>query len=397
MNLETLEEQNTLGAIMLTPIAELPDVIHSLQPEFFSDPDHANIWMAMQDLISLGIDPDEVSICSKLKEWEHRGLEAKVCELAANTMTTINLAHWAGIVLRDGKRQDAKRSIGRILDQAKAGSVGDMQTALGAALEAIRDDGESGGLRPIKEILPAVLKDIQAREQDPNIFRICKTGIWGLDKAVELRAGQMTILAGRPGMGKSALACNIAAQVSTKKTVALFSLEMSAESLLQRMMKARGGSDIGGMLHIDDRSAIRPAEVFAGLKKLKAPALVIVDYLQLVKADEKLERQDLRVGSVTKALRAIAKDLGCHMLVLAQLNRQVESRESKRPILSDLRDSGAIEEDSDNVWFIHRPGYYNPEDGPDSEIIIAKNRFGETGFVEVVWDGKRQTFLGEPS
>jgi replicative DNA helicase len=145
---------------------------------------------------------------------------------------------------------------------------------------------------------------------------------------------------------------------------------------------------------IDSRSNINTDSMRHALERVGDVRLVVLDYLQLAKMDAKLERQDLRVGAVTKGLKAIAKEFDCHVIALSQLNRGVESRESKRPAISDLRDSGNIEQDADNIWMLYRDDYYNDEtqDKGIAEINVAKNRHGSTGVVKVSWRPEIQTF-----
>jgi replicative DNA helicase len=219
-------------------------------------------------------------------------------------------------------------------------------------------------------------------------------------------------------MGKSALAGNIAAECAkdvTKGATCLFSLEMSAVSLVRRLVAARSKipskrmvariGDPGLMnaiekthhldLWVDDRSGIGPAQIRQALLRLPKVRLVIVDYLQLVATDASIERHDLRLGAITKGLKSIAKDFNCHVIALSQLNRRVEERRPPVPMVSDLRDSGNLEEDADNVWMLYRAGYYDQgADSTEADLIIGKARNGPTGTIRIGWNKDRQQFYG---
>jgi replicative DNA helicase len=288
-----------------------------------------------------------------------------------------------------------------------------------SAMSTMQSIERQEGLEPVSVILESTIKELILEGEGKVAHRILKTGLSDLDVLTQLVPGHLTIIAGRPAMGKSALAGNVAQHCAKDHdlgAVCLFSLEMDKNSLVRRMManvskiptsdlpkKAAASSDkvftAASKLHrlnlmIDSRSNINTDSMRHALERVGDVRLVVLDYLQLAKMDAKLERQDLRVGAVTKGLKAIAKEFDCHVIALSQLNRGVESRESKRPAISDLRDSGNIEQDADNIWMLYRDDYYNDEtqDKGIAEINVAKNRHGSTGVVKVSWRPEIQTF-----
>lgn len=254
---------------------------------------------------------------------------------------------------------------------------------------------------------------------NPQGGRLCRTGLRDLDDLLRLDGKDLTIVAGRPSMGKTALAANIAAACADDATlgsVAMFSLEMAAEKLgarlmqrearehkgdLQAAMRAGRISEIaqklyGLHLHIDDRPALSIEQIRAQLARLNRVRLVVVDYLQLASTGKRNDkRHDLEVGALTKGLKALAKEFDCHVVCLSQLNRDVEKRPTKKPTMADLRDSGNIEEDADNILLMYREEYYfreKPEAKGIAQILVEKQRDGETGVVHVAWIAERQAF-----
>jgi replicative DNA helicase len=260
-----------------------------------------------------------------------------------------------------------------------------------------------------------VLEHIEALEQLGSEINGLATGFLDLDsKLAGIQPANLVVIAGRPGMGKSAIALNIATNVATKgEPVAIFSLEMSKEEVVQRILssvgqvdskKLRNGQlgplwqrvvDAAGKMYkapifIDDSSVVTVTDIRAKCRRLKRKrglSLVIVDYLQLLQASTRENRQQ-EISEITRNLKNLAKELAVPIIAVSQLNRSVESRENRRPRLSDLRESGAIEQDSDVVMFVYRHEYYHPEDQEKkgiAELIIEKHRSGATGTVEMTF------------
>lgn len=286
----------------------------------------------------------------------------------------------------------------------------------------IRQGRNVQGLTPVSEVIFDSWDRLQKiTGPDRDKYLGAKTGFTLLDSITTgLNKSDLIILAARPGMGKTSFALNIATNVArhSGKEVAVFSLEMSREQLATRMLstealvdsnKLRSGhisdndwerlatsADVlcGLSLYFDDTAGTNVPQVKAKLRRMKNLGLVVIDYLQLMESTIKSENQVLRISEITRNLKILAKELDVPVILLSQLNRGVESRPDKRPMLSDLRESGSIEQDADIVLFLYRDAYYNKESvEPNvSECIVAKNRHGETGKVRLIWDGQFTRF-----
>ncbi len=408
-----VEEWAVIGG-MFTWEGPWPAAVLRLEPEHFRHEHCAKLYMAI-DSIRGDVGPvDIVELHHKLRELEYDYLSSEMLKLQNQSPVSCNLDHWAWII----SDRHMKAEILRLTRDAVSRGEDAASAAAAANIAVMSMDlhGRDDGLVAVREMLPGVLRDLEQEYDDPNGTLITRTGIAAIDSRAKLRAGQLTVIAARPGMGKSALAGNIAmhsAHGDADGIVALFSLEMHASDFIRRMLSsfarvtptrlpamAKSGTLLEACdhlhrlrLYIDDRPRMGIDSMRAALSRFKRTRVVIVDYLQLAKMDNRLERHDLRLGAVTKGLKAISKDFDCHVIALSQLNRGVESREGRRPHMSDLRNSGEIEEDADNIWFIYREGYYNDDDPDDTaEIIMSKQRFGATGIARVAWDARTQTF-----
>ena len=417
---ESPAEEHVIGAVLVLGDMQeqLPPEALLVEAEYFTNAKLAMAWLAIQDVIAAGVIADDVTVGMKLVEWGERDAMILALSLSADCPCTSNLATWAALLVEQGRKRVLQQRLREAVDRGdSSASFESISAGVQDALRSAERASVTGGLEPMPVRLNAALHETMLHAANPNGARLVRTGLTELDEMVELRAKQLTIIAGRPGMGKSALAGNIAstcARETDKGPVAVFSLEMSATSLIMRMMSGDAGMSersVGEMLlagklvevaarmhkfnlHIDDRPGLSVEDIRRGLMALTKPRLVIVDYLQLARLDSTLDRHDLRIGAVTKGLKAISKDFDCHVIALAQLNRGVEQREGNIPRMSDLRDSGNIEEDADNVWLLYRPGYYK-QDVADTEakIVIGKQRHGRTGMVDVGWMPTQQRFV----
>ena len=416
-------ETGVLGGIMLCAHEAIPPEVLQVEPEHFRSARHAAIWGAVQELLAERLPTDPVSIYARMRtNGDADGMTSYLLQLASDCPTAVNLDVWCRVLASEGQARLLAECIRGVVEAG--GPPEEVAQRVGQVVaEAKRV--ETGGLQHVRKALQDLFRELQAEHADRDSNRIAKTGIPDLDRAVEMRPGHLTVIAGRPGMGKSALAGNVAQYCALdpeRGATALFSLEMDACSLVKRMVAAHAQIDTRDLvtlvakdadrltgafarmhrmnLYIDDRPGLSTAQMRQALQRLGKVRLVVVDYLQLAKMDAKLERQDLRVGAVTKALKAMAKDFACHVIALSQLNRAVESRTPPVPCMSDLRDSGNIEEDAENVWLLYRPGYYatgqeeEPVDPDAAQVIIGKSRHGRTGIVNVGWNGARQQFYG---
>ncbi|MBQ1453882.1 MAG: replicative DNA helicase, partial [Ruminococcus sp.] len=293
----------------------------------------------------------------------------------------------------------------------------------------IRSDSEKGGLERIGSVLLQTFERLDSlnREADESV-RPVSTGIGDLDRVITgLNRSDLIILAARPGMGKTSFALNIARNVAckSKKAVAFFSLEMSKEQLASRLLSAEalvGGtklrtgklsdeewqrlvpaSDVlkNANLYIDDTPGITITEMKSRLRRLREIDLVVVDYLQLMSSTRRIESRVNEISEITRSLKIMAKELNVPVITLSQLSRASEQRPDHRPQLSDLRDSGSIEQDADIVLFLYREGYYdkNSDDSAapavdmnSGECIVAKNRHGEMSTVKLHWQGEFMRF-----
>jgi replicative DNA helicase len=408
-------EEAVLGGMLLHE-GPWPDTVLELEPEHFQSRHHADMFAAMQDLIANHKTVDEVSTTARLVTWDMPGYAAHLCDLAGNCPTSVSLGHWAGLLVEAGRKRHADQAVREAVARVGAdGTADEIAASVQDAVRSLKPRGE-GGLMHIRTGLRPTLAELEQEHLEPDKARVAMTGLRDIDADAPLRAGDLTIIAGRPGMGKSAMAGTIAAHCAkdiTRGGVALFSLEMNMVSLVKRMMagvsgypahalpeKAHAGKLVETCaalhdlnLYIDDRSKLSLAGVNQALVKLGDVRLVIFDYLQLAQMDERVDNYSMRVGLLTKGLKAIAKDYNCHVIGLSQLNREVEKRKVQVPMLSDLRDSGEIEQDADNVWFLYWPHYYDSNKPEDlAQVRIAKQRNGCTGVVKVQWRAETQSF-----
>ena len=284
---------------------------------------------------------------------------------------------------------------------------------------------DSRSFRHIRDVLRNVLENLHQLADDKDAAQGTPTGFSGVDRLlVGLGEADLILIGARPGMGKTSFALNIATNVafSTKKTVCIFSLEMSAEQLVSRMISSEAMVDSYSLrsgqlsqedwksiadsaarlsstnLLIDDTAGITVTAMKSKLRRVENLGLVVIDYLQLMESERRSDSRAIEVGDISRGLKLMAKDLRVPVICCAQLSRGPESRTDKRPQLSDLRDSGSIEQDADVVMFLYRDEYYKPDRSPDeqegnvAEVIVQKNRHGSTGNVKMGWIGTYTKF-----
>ncbi|MDS1016635.1 replicative DNA helicase [Lentilactobacillus buchneri] len=428
-------EKAVLGSIFLSTDA-LIESMEFLEPDDFYKHAHQIIY---QDMVTLN-DRDEaidvVTITNILTEQNNLddvgGMEY-IADLAGSVPTAANVAYYAKIV--------KDKAILRRLIQTATNIVtnsyntdDDVTTVLDDAERDIMNVAENrtqSGFKPIKEVLNNAFNEIDRLSQEGDAVTGLSTGYPELDKITTgLHSDELIILAARPAVGKTAFALNLAQNVGTKtdKTVAIFSLEMSAESLVNRMLCAEGSIDANHLrtgqltedewqnlvvamgslsranIYMDDTAGIKMSEIRAKCRRLAKETgnlgLVVVDYLQLIEGSNAENRQQ-EVSGISRQLKKLAKELHVPVIALSQLSRGVEQRQDKRPVLSDIRESGSIEQDADIVAFLYRDDYYRDEDddsddsgseGEDDEnnvgeveVIIEKNRSGPRGTVKLLF------------
>ena len=415
-------EESLLGAVLLSPDAA-NDVMDRVHPEDFYVPAHQSIFEAMRRLYDNNQAIDAVTLAEELRrtgELEKVGGVPYLTRLVDVVPVTSNIDHYADIVEENARRRELIRA-GAAITNIAFDLDEEIHTVMDRAEQSVLSVAERRASQSMIEVGPLfaeVLERIEQLEQQGSEVTGLATGFRDLDKKLAgLQPANLVIIAARPAMGKSALTMNIATNVALQqKPVALFSLEMSKEEIVQRIlasvgrvdsMKLRSGQ-LGPLwqrvvdaasrmyqapIYIDDSPIVTVTDIRAKcrrLKRKKGLALVIVDYLQLMQGTARENRQQ-EIAEISRSLKNLARELDVPVIGLSQLNRSLEAREDKRPRLSDLRESGSLEQDADVVMFIYRHEYYHPEDQENkglAEIIIAKHRSGSTGTV-------RMTFLPE--
>ncbi|MBQ9108132.1 MAG: replicative DNA helicase [Clostridia bacterium] len=421
-------EQNVLGALLIDD--KMADVIMpTLAEEDFFVSQNRIIYAAMRELVERSSPIDTVSVADKLElqgKLDEVGSIDYLNSLAMGVVSSANAKYYADIIKRDSLTRKVISAGNDILEYAY--TCEDGADALGKAEQLvfkIAEEKTDKALTHAKEALATAFQNIQDAQAGNTPSNLIFTGFTNLDRKTKgLKPGDFVILAARPGVGKTALALNIAVNCLLKnKTVAVFNMEMTAPALVKRMLAYLSGvtfesmdvrgqlsdSDIaklynayttllGKELYIDDYSMNHPSDILSKCRRLKREKgldLVIVDYLQLMEADSKGRASESRqndVSTMSRQLKVYAKELGVPILALSQMSRGAE-KEGRAPQLSDLRDSGAIEQDADVVMFLHDPSKVD-ENLPKDEILLLlrKNRSGSIGEMKLHWDGNTTTF-----
>ena len=421
-------EQSVLGSILIDPNC-FADLTEILRAEDFYLEEHGEIFYAMYDLFSKSREIDLVTLIDTLVS---RGVyneeeSKKYIKIIAETVpSAANVLDYAQIV----KEKSLLRSLIGASDEIREmafsaqGEVKDIIDSAEQKVFAIAQGSENKGFVHIREAISRTYARLDLLARDKAAASGTPTGFSALDRTlVGLGEGDLVIVGARPGMGKTSFCMNLATNIakSTKKNVCVFSLEMSAEQLASRMLSSealvdsyaiRSGeltseqykqlADAAAELSesnilIDDTTGITVTRMKAKLRRVKNLGLVVVDYLQLMQGEgRRTDNRVLEVGDISRGLKILAKELKIPVICCAQLSRGPESRTDKRPMLSDLRDSGAIEQDADIILFLYRDEYYK-EPGPGeqsvAECIVAKNRHGSTGTVKLAWIGQFTKFL----
>ncbi|MGB7289545.1 MAG: replicative DNA helicase [Candidatus Macondimonas sp.] len=420
-------EQSLLGGLMLDE-ASWEAVADQVTEEDFYFVAHRLIFRALASLAEAGQPRDVVTASEWLQRegsLETAGGLAYVGTLARDTPSAANVAAYAAIV----RARSVLRQLIRIgTDIAQSGydpqgrEVPELIDAAERQVFQIADAGlrNKQGFVPIRRLLTEALDKIDILFQSDNPITGLGTGLIDFDeKTAGLQPGDLVVIAGRPSMGKTSFAMNLAehAAIRDKVPTAIFSMEMPGQQLAMRMISSLGRIDQSKVrtgrlsdsdwpritsaatliaeapMFIDDSPALSPTEIRARARRLKREhglGLIVVDYLQLMQVPGNKENRTTEISEISRSLKALAKELSVPVIALSQLNRNLEQRPNKRPVMSDLRESGGIEQDADLIVFIYRDEVYNPE-SPDkgtAEIIIAKQRNGPTGTV-------RLTFLGQ--
>ena len=424
-------EQAVLGSILIDSRC-LTDVIGIVRPEDFYLRQNREIYETIYTMFNFSQTIDPVTVLDKMREfgyYKENGQENSrdyIRQLMEITPTAANAVRYAGIV-RDkamlrGLADAASDISNTVMEQV--GTPAEILESAEKKIYALRKGERGDSLEHIGTTLHRVFDNLTELSQSDSAIPGLSTGMRDLDAKINgLNRSDLLLLAARPAMGKTAFALNLCLNVAKKynKTVAMFSLEMSREQLAMRLLAIESFVDGQKMatgklsedewsklcmasaalsqtdIRVDDNASITVAEMSAKCRRVENLGLVIVDYLQLMNGSGYGKGGDSRVNvvsDISRSLKIMAKDLNVPVVCLSQLSRGPEGRTDKRPMLSDLRESGAIEQDADEVLFLYRDEYYNPnsEDKGVAECIVGKNRHGETGTVKLQWIPQFQTF-----
>lgn len=427
-------EKSVLGAAMLSKDA-LFDVMEVVKPADFYDENHKEIFQAMIDLNRKNAPVDALTVAEELKKrnsLEMVGGRAYIASLSSMTPTTSNAMEYGRIV---AEKASVRRLIETADDIVTKGYDGTMDANqmldyAESGIFEISQARQKGQYSHIRDVLVENLAIIDRAEQMDGGLTGITTGFSKLDEMTSgMQKSDLIILAARPAMGKTAFALSMArnAAVKGKASVMIFSLEMAKEQLTQRLLSMESKVDLQTLktgrlerrdwddlnvaldilsnsnIHIDDTAGISIMEMKSKCRRLKAEAgldLVIIDYLQLMNPEGKADSRTQEISVISRNLKLLARELDCPVLVLSQLSRAPEQRTDHRPMLSDLRESGSIEQDADIVIFLYRDEYYNKEDTEkpgECEVIVAKHRSGPTGSVDVAWIERYTQFKDKAS
>ena len=421
-------EQSVLGSILLDKDAMI-SVSETLIPEDFYKEAHRVIYECMLKLYNNQSEIDLITLADELRDKGYLdviGGIAYITSLSTIVPTTSNIKYYINIV--------KEKSISRQLISAANDIINlgyDSSTKVEDVLENaekkifdISQERTTNDFQPINQVLTETLSMLEKLYEEKSDVTGLTTGFRDLNKKINgLQRSDLLLIAARPAMGKTAFALNLVQNAALKgdASVAVFSLEMSKEQLVQRMVAAQSSVELkkiktgtlaandwpritdgmavlsGAKIHIDDTPGIKISELRSKCRKLKIEKgldLVLIDYLQLMEGEGHNESRQQEIAKISRSLKILAKELDCPVVALSQLSRAPEQRADHRPMLSDLRESGSIEQDADIVMFLYRDEYYNPDTERKNigEVIVAKNRHGETGTVELVWFGEIQKF-----
>jgi len=427
-------EQSVLGAMFLSKYA-LQKSIENLSPEVFYKDAHAKIFNVMSDLAESGSAIDITTVIAELdkrKELKQVGDVEYLSEIVNIVPSAANVDEYIKIV---EEKAILRKLIETATDITTTGysSTEDISTILDNAEKKILNvvkTRKGTEFRTIQDVLFKTQADLEKLAQSHGEITGLPTGFYDLDKVTAgLHSNELIIIAARPAMGKTAFALNLATNIAmnAKKTVALFNMEMGAEQLATRMLSSVGQIEFNKLkngrlehndwkrvneaisrladtkMYIDDTPGMTIAEIRAKCRRLASSEdgldIVIIDYLQLISGGAKYAgNRQQEIAEISRSLKTLAMELEIPVIALAQLSRSVEGRDDKRPILSDLRESGSIEQDADIVAFLYRDDYYNKESAIDentskSEFIIGKHRSGPTTTIPLIFRRNTSTFV----
>ncbi len=424
-----IAEQSLLGSVLIDPESfnAIADAVSS--GDFYLT-EHKQIFLAMHELFLTNSEIDVVTLIDMLVRkgiYTKSGGEEYIRTIAEIVPNALNVKDYARIVRDNSILRRLIAVCGEITEVAYAqnDTVSNIVDVAESKVFELAQGKDTKNFRHVREVLGDVYNHLHELSTDKKAAQGTPTGFAGLDKVLAgMGKADLVLIGARPGMGKTSFALNIATNVAseTKKKVCIFSLEMSCEQLVTRILSseamidsytlrtgelkgddweklATAASNIAGCdILIDDTSGITVTGMKAKLRRVDNLGLVVIDYLQLMQSDKHTDNRVQEVGDISRNLKIMAKELGVPIICCAQLSRGPEGRTDKKPMLSDLRDSGAIEQDADVVMFLYRNEYYDTNNSPDdtsssiAEVIVAKNRHGSTGNVKMGWIGRYTKF-----
>lgn len=422
-------EEAVIGGILLDPQA-LPKVIEKLRPESFYRPQHQQLFTIIMRMFTTGNKEDVITVIDeavRMGIFETSAMaKTYLTGLMENVPSTANIESYCKIIDEKAKIRSLITAANQILERAYDGGE-DSAMQLDSAEQAIFDIRQGRGVQGLTRISDVIVETFEHLQEisgaDAEEHLGAKSGFKQLDAITTgLNRTDLIIIAARPAMGKSAFALNIAVNTckATKRDVVIFSLEMGKEQLVSRMLASEALVNntllrSGGLeptdwekiataadtlsqlpIYFDDSAAgATVPQMKAKLRRMKNLGLVVIDYIQLMQSTNKNASRVEVVSEITRSLKLMAKELNVPVIALSQLSRSSEKREDKRPMLSDLRESGSIEQDADIIMFLYRDAYYNENDDKSvAECIVAKNRHGQTDTVKLGWIGEYTLFRG---
>jgi len=422
-------EQAVLGSMLIDENC-IKEVMDKLRPEDFYLRQNREIFETIYTMFSYARPVDGITVCEEMQKsgtYDDQTTRSYLAQLMEITPTSANVMEYVSIVRDKALLRGVAQAASEItaLVQEGHGEAGDILELAEQKVYAVRRGQSAQDMVALRQVLPDVLDRLSEMSESADHLPGLSTGLSAVDQKITgLNRSDLILLAARPGMGKTSFALNVALNVAkaSKKTVAVFSLEMSREQLAMRLLssealventrlktgmlretdweKIAGAATVLNRLdvRIDDNPMLSVADMNAKCRRLDNLGLVVIDYLQLMTSaggkGYSGENRQQAVSDISRMLKIMAKELQVPVLCLSQLSRANEKREDKRPMLSDLRESGSIEQDADIVMFIYRDDYYNEDSEKRNiaECIVAKNRHGETGKVELRWMPDYTTF-----
>ncbi|MBQ7836593.1 MAG: replicative DNA helicase [Clostridia bacterium] len=418
-------EQSVLGAVLIDPAA-LDTLTGIISADDFYIEEHRKIYSAMQEMYMKSKNIDVITLIDELVHegvYDETGGKEYISQIAETVPSAANVKDYAKIV-SDKSQLRSLIEITEEISEAAYTEQDDVEKLIEMAessIYAIAEKKENKNFVHIRTALVNVYSNLKMLSQNKEETLGTQTGFGDLDRVlVGLGKSDLVLVGARPGMGKTSFALNLATNAAKRsdKAVCIFSLEMSAEQLVSRLLSSEALVDSYHMrsgeleadewdkiahasaelaeceILIDDTPGITVAGIMAKLRRVKNLGLVVIDYLGLMQTERPIDNRVQAVSEISRNLKLLAKEFEVPVICCAQLSRGPESRTDKRPMLSDLRDSGAIEQDADIVMFLYRDEYYNDKNNEQSiaEVIVAKNRHGSTGTVEMGWMGQYTKF-----